>query len=117
MLLKNYKINLRHHEAHNVRAKCNFKDKCKWLCYGAIYKDCGKFMSKNYHPIHKCSPSNKNKMCTSKFLTSIFKDEVTKQQAFEDLGNTRIVQAGATTVCGQNNLLQGKYDDSQRDHE
>ena len=42
-------------------------------------RDSGKFMIENYHPIHKCLPSNKNKMCTTKFLANRFKDEITKQ--------------------------------------
>ncbi|KAH0686118.1 hypothetical protein KY289_016874 [Solanum tuberosum] len=71
---KNYQIKLRPNEAHRVRAKCKFKEKCKWLFYGAIDRDCGKFMIKNYHPIHKCSPSNKNKMCTTKFLVVVDKE-------------------------------------------
>ncbi|WMV25820.1 hypothetical protein MTR67_019205 [Solanum verrucosum] len=76
---KNYQIKLRRNEAHRVRAKCKFKEKCKWLCYGAIDRDSGDFMIKNYYLIHKCLPSNKNKMCTTKFLASRFKDEITKQ--------------------------------------
>ncbi|KAH0712174.1 hypothetical protein KY289_008133 [Solanum tuberosum] len=48
-------------------------------CYGAIDRDSGNFMIKNYHHIQKCLPSNKNKMCTTKFLASRFKDEITKQ--------------------------------------
>ncbi|KAK6776159.1 hypothetical protein RDI58_027160 [Solanum bulbocastanum] len=76
---KHYQIKLRPNEAHRVRAKCKFKEKCKWLCYGAIDRDSGNFMIKNYYPIHKCLPSNKNKMCTTKFLASRFKDEITKQ--------------------------------------
>ncbi|KAK6786170.1 hypothetical protein RDI58_014695 [Solanum bulbocastanum] len=36
---KNYQIKLRPNEAHRVRAKCKFKEKCKWLCYGAIDRD------------------------------------------------------------------------------
>ncbi|WMV52244.1 hypothetical protein MTR67_045629 [Solanum verrucosum] len=36
---KNYQIKLRPNEAHRVRAKCKFKGKCKWLCYGAIDRD------------------------------------------------------------------------------
>ncbi|KAH0666225.1 hypothetical protein KY285_027431 [Solanum tuberosum] len=35
----NYQIKLRPNEAHRVRAKCKFKEKCKWLCYGAIDRD------------------------------------------------------------------------------
>ncbi|KAH0702390.1 hypothetical protein KY290_017679 [Solanum tuberosum] len=37
---KNYQIKLRPNEAHRVRAKCKFKEKCKWLFYGAIDRDC-----------------------------------------------------------------------------
>nr|XP_009799507.1 PREDICTED: uncharacterized protein LOC104245584 [Nicotiana sylvestris] len=36
-------------------------------------------MVKNYHPVHKCNTSNKNKLCTFKFVANKFKDEITKQ--------------------------------------
>ncbi|KAK6777528.1 hypothetical protein RDI58_024245 [Solanum bulbocastanum] len=36
---KHYQIKLRPNEAPRVRAKCKFKEKCKWLCYGAIDRD------------------------------------------------------------------------------
>ncbi|KAF3639383.1 hypothetical protein FXO38_22691 [Capsicum annuum] len=32
-------IVLRPNETHRVRAKCKFKPKCSWLCYGAIDRD------------------------------------------------------------------------------
>ena len=76
---KNYQIKLRPNEAHRVWAKCKFQEKCKWLCYGAIDRYSGNFMIKNYHPIHKCLPSNKKKMCTTKFLAKRFKDKITNQ--------------------------------------
>ena len=76
---KIYQIKLRPNEAHRVRAKCKFQEKCKWLCYSTIDRDSGNFMIKNYHPIHKCLASNKNKMCTNKFLENRFKDKITKE--------------------------------------
>ncbi|XP_049390426.1 uncharacterized protein LOC125854873 [Solanum stenotomum] len=107
---KNYQIKLRPNEAHRVRTKCKFKEKCKWLCYGAIDRDSGNFMIKNYYPIHKCLPSNKNKMCTTKFLVSRFKDEITKQPSLriweiqelcrEELG----LQVGRT-ICYKANMM------------
>ena len=57
-----------------ARAKCKFQEKCKWLCYGAIDRDSGNFMIKNFHAIQKYVPSNKNKMSTTKFLATRFKD-------------------------------------------
>ena len=65
-------------------------------CY---YRDSGNFMIKNYYPIHKCLPSHKNKMCTTKFISSRLKDEITKQP-FENMGNKRIMQGGVRTACG-----------------
>ena len=49
------------------------------MCGGATDRDSGNFMIKNYHPIHKCLPSNKKKMCTTKFLAKRFKDKITNQ--------------------------------------
>ncbi|WMV26829.1 hypothetical protein MTR67_020214 [Solanum verrucosum] len=101
---KNYQIKLRPNEAHRVRAKCKFKEKCKWLCYGAIDRDSGNFMIKNYYPIHKCLPSNKNKMCTTKFLASRFKDEITRQPSLriweiQELCREKLGLQVGRTIC------------------
>jgi len=71
-------IKLRPNEPHRVRAKCKSK-RCKWVCYACIDRDSGDFKVKNYYPVHKCDTSNKNKLCTSKFVAKKFKDEITKQ--------------------------------------
>ncbi|XP_070002064.1 uncharacterized protein [Nicotiana sylvestris] len=41
-------------------------------------RDSGDFKVKNYYPVHKCDTSNKNKLCTSKFVAKKFIDEITK---------------------------------------
>ncbi|XP_009783063.1 uncharacterized protein LOC107771010 [Nicotiana tabacum] len=71
-------IKLRPNEPHRVRAKCKSK-RCKWVCYACIDRDSGDFKVNNYYPVHKCDTSNKNKLCTSKFVAKKFKDEITKQ--------------------------------------
>ncbi|PHU18364.1 hypothetical protein BC332_14059 [Capsicum chinense] len=72
-------IVLRPNEIHRVRAKCKFKPKCSWLCYGEIDRDSCNFMIKNYNPVYKCKTSNKNKMCTTKFVADRFRDDIIKQ--------------------------------------
>ncbi|KAM3307611.1 hypothetical protein P3S67_009354 [Capsicum chacoense] len=72
-------IILRPNETRRVGAKCKFKSKCSWLCYGAIDRNSDNFMIKNYNPVHKCTTSNKNKMCTTKFVADRFKDDIIKQ--------------------------------------
>lgn len=73
------KLKLRPNEQKRVKVRCENK-RCKWLLYGVLDRDSGDFMVKNYHPVHKCITSNKNKLCTSKFVAEKFKDEIIKQR-------------------------------------
>ena len=49
------------------------------MLYASIDRDSGDFIVKNYHPIHKCIPSNRNKLCNSKFIARKFKDRIISQ--------------------------------------
>ena len=71
-------LKLRPNEKHRVRVKCK-NVKCKWLLYVSINRDSGDFIVKNYHPIHKCIPLNRNKLCNSKFIARKFKDRIISQ--------------------------------------
>lgn len=71
-------LKLRPNEKHRVRVKCK-NVKCKWLLYASIGRDSGDFIVKNYHPIHKCIPLNRNKLCNSKFIARKFKDRIISQ--------------------------------------
>lgn len=72
------RLKLKPNESHRVRVKCEDK-KCKWLLFASIDKDFGDFMVKNYYSVHVCITSTKNKLCTFKFITNKFKDEITCQ--------------------------------------
>ncbi|XP_049356434.1 uncharacterized protein LOC125821057 [Solanum verrucosum] len=71
-------IKLRPNEKHRVRVKCKNAN-CKWLLYASIDKDSGDFIVKNYHPVHKCIPLNRNKLCNSKLIARKFKDRIVSQ--------------------------------------
>ena len=71
-------LKLRPNEKHRVRVKCK-NVKCKWLLYASIDRDSGDFIVKNYNPIHKCIPLNRNKLCNSKLITRKFKDRIISQ--------------------------------------
>ena len=71
-------LKLRPNEKHRVRVKCK-NVKCKWLLYDSIDRDSCDFILKNYNPIHKCIPLNRNKLCNSKFITITFKHRIISQ--------------------------------------
>ncbi|WMV45057.1 hypothetical protein MTR67_038442 [Solanum verrucosum] len=71
-------IKLRPTEKHRVRVKCKNAN-CKWLLYASIDRDSGDFIVKNYHPVHKCIPLNRNKLCNSKLIARKFKDRIVSQ--------------------------------------
>nr|ANJ02794.1 transposase [Solanum demissum] len=66
-------IKLRPNEKHRVKVKCKNAN-CKWLLYASIDRDSGDFIVKNYHPVHKCIPLNRNKLCNSKAKQRIMKE-------------------------------------------
>ncbi|XP_049414780.1 uncharacterized protein LOC125877564 [Solanum stenotomum] len=68
-------IKLRPNEKHRVRVKCKNAN-CKWLLYASIDRDSGDFIVKNYHPVHKCIPLNRNKLCNSKAKQRIMKENM-----------------------------------------
>ncbi|WMV25936.1 hypothetical protein MTR67_019321 [Solanum verrucosum] len=71
-------IKLRPNEKHRVRVKCKNAN-YKWLLYASIDRDSGDFIVKNYHPVHKCIPLNRNKLCNSKLIARKFKDRIVSQ--------------------------------------
>ncbi|KAM3290891.1 hypothetical protein P3S67_019180 [Capsicum chacoense] len=72
------RLKLKPNEKHRVRVRCEEK-KCKWLLFASIDKHSGDFVVKHYYPVHVCTTTIKNKLCTSKFIASKFKDEITLQ--------------------------------------
>ncbi|PHU21992.1 hypothetical protein BC332_07099 [Capsicum chinense] len=53
--------------------KVRYDENCK------LVVDSSDFIVKNYHPIHKCIPLNKNKMCDSKLIARKYKDRIVSQ--------------------------------------
>ncbi|XP_019248311.1 PREDICTED: uncharacterized protein LOC109227565 [Nicotiana attenuata] len=96
-------LKLKPNEKERVRATCKEK-RCNWLFYAALDRDSGEFMVKNYHPVHKCNTSNKNKLCTYKFVANEFKDEITKQPymkiwELQELCRDRLGLYVGRTIC------------------
>ncbi|XP_070011813.1 uncharacterized protein [Nicotiana sylvestris] len=58
-------LKLKPNESTRVRVK--YKSKiCHRELFASFDRDSGNFIVKKYHPIHKCTPMNKNKLCNSK---------------------------------------------------
>ncbi|XP_060176199.1 uncharacterized protein LOC132606640 [Lycium barbarum] len=97
-------LKLRPNQPSKVRAKCKGNKQCKWLCYAAIDRDSGDFMIKSYHPVHKCTTSNKNKMCNTKWLAARFKDDIIKQPSLriweiQDMCRDKLGLYVGRTIC------------------
>ncbi|KAF3617770.1 putative transcription factor MYC2-like [Capsicum annuum] len=71
-------VKLKPNEKHRIRVKC-ISANCNWLLFSSTDSDSGDFIVKNYNPIHKCIPLNKNKMCDSKLVARKFKDRIASQ--------------------------------------
>ncbi|XP_009804002.1 uncharacterized protein [Nicotiana sylvestris] len=73
-----YKVQLKlnPNEKHKIRIKCKSKGLCTWELYASTDRDSGDFIVKKYQPIHKCTTKNKNKLCTSKYITHKYKDRI-----------------------------------------
>ncbi|XP_047258541.1 uncharacterized protein LOC124890784, partial [Capsicum annuum] len=71
-------VKLKPNEKHRIRVKC-IAANCNWLLFASTNRDSGDFIVKNYNPIHKCIPLNKNKICDSKLVARKFKDRIVSQ--------------------------------------
>ncbi|XP_059306282.1 uncharacterized protein LOC132057682 [Lycium ferocissimum] len=70
----------------------------------SVDKKSGDFMVKTYHPIHKCTPLNKNKMCNAKFISNRFRDRITSQPTIriweiQDLVRDQLGLYIGRTIC------------------
>ncbi|KAM3267666.1 hypothetical protein P3S67_032084 [Capsicum chacoense] len=68
-------VKLKTNEKYRIRVKY-IATNCNWLLFASTDRDSGDFSVKNYKPIHKCIPLNKNKMCDSKLVARKFKDRI-----------------------------------------
>ncbi|XP_055836398.1 uncharacterized protein LOC129905025 [Solanum dulcamara] len=64
-------------ESTRVRVKC--KSGCPWLLYAIKEGRSENFTIKTYNPRHKCTRTNTNFLCNSKFLSKYLKDRIISQ--------------------------------------
>ncbi|XP_009630971.1 uncharacterized protein LOC107778523 [Nicotiana tabacum] len=62
-----------------TRVRCKCKDGCPWHLFASYDSGTKDFVVKKYIPIHIYEPTNKNKLCNSKYLAEKFKDRIRKQ--------------------------------------
>ena len=74
-VLKGVDIKLRPNETGRVRGKCKSVG-CKWFISGSID---GNTTVKTYNLVQSCWRTNRNKLCTSKFITNYYKDRIISQ--------------------------------------
>ncbi|XP_059301891.1 uncharacterized protein LOC132053805 [Lycium ferocissimum] len=96
-------LKLKPNEQKKVRCRCKSKI-CNWRLYASVDKKSGDFMVKTYHPIHKCTPLNKNKMCNAKFISNVFRDRITSQPTIriweiQDLVRDQLGLYVGRTIC------------------
>ena len=61
-------------EPTRVRVRC--VEGCPWLLFASLDSRTNNFVVKNYNPIHKCDPTNRNKLCNTKFLSSHYNERI-----------------------------------------
>ncbi|KAF3620277.1 putative ADP-ribosylation factor GTPase-activating protein AGD14-like [Capsicum annuum] len=64
-------------EPTRVRIKCTTG--CIWLLYNSIDSRSMNFVVKTYNSVHKCDPTNRNRLCNTKFLASHFNERIKEQ--------------------------------------
>ena len=74
-MVRVFSSRLRPNEAHRVRVTYK-KEKYDWHLHVSVDGNTKDFTLKTYNPMHKCGRTNKNKLCTSKFIANFFKERV-----------------------------------------
>ncbi|XP_060211943.1 uncharacterized protein LOC132639517 [Lycium barbarum] len=64
-------------EATRVRVRC--VEGCPWLLFASLDSRTNNFVVKTYNPIHTCDPTNRNKLCNTKFLSSHYNERIKEQ--------------------------------------
>jgi len=90
-------------EPTRVRVKCK-KASCPWLLVASYDSRTKDFVVKNYNPVHKCDPTNRNKLCNSKFLAKRFNERIKEQPnirifKFQELIRKKLGLYVGRTVC------------------
>ncbi|XP_059302141.1 uncharacterized protein LOC132054092 [Lycium ferocissimum] len=64
-------------EPTRVRVRC--VEGCPWLLFASLDSRTNNFVVKTYNPIHMCDPTNRNKLCNTKFLSSHYNERIKEQ--------------------------------------
>ncbi|XP_070015766.1 uncharacterized protein [Nicotiana sylvestris] len=86
-----------------MRVKCK-KTSYPWLLVASYDSRTKNFVVKNYNPVHKCDPTNRNKLCNSKFLAKMFNKRIKEQFnirifKFQELIRKKLGLYVGRTVC------------------
>ncbi|XP_070042533.1 uncharacterized protein [Nicotiana tomentosiformis] len=109
-------------EPTRVRVKYK-KTSCPWLLVASYDSRTKDFVVKNYNPIHKCDPTNRNKLCNSKYLAKRFNERIKEQHNIRVIkildykdeflrsnpGSTYIVKLSDETFEGGKKIFLGFY--------
>ncbi|XP_070035142.1 uncharacterized protein [Nicotiana tomentosiformis] len=101
-------LKLKPNEPSRVRVKCKSKI-CQWEMFASLDRD-SNFIVKKYHPIHKCTLMNKNKLYNSKYIANKFKDRITSQPyiriwEIQELVRNKLGLYVSRTICYRANQI------------
>ena len=74
--VEHVKIEMHINEPTRVRVMCT--NGCPWVLYASFDSRTNNFVVKPYNPVHKCDPTNRNKLY-SKFLSIHYNERIKKQ--------------------------------------
>ncbi|XP_060170907.1 uncharacterized protein LOC132601867 [Lycium barbarum] len=72
-------VDIKKHVNEPLRVRVRCVENCPWLLFASFDSRTYNFVVKNYNPIHKCDPTNRNKLCNSKFLASHYNERIKEQ--------------------------------------
>ncbi|XP_049354774.1 uncharacterized protein LOC125819371 [Solanum verrucosum] len=98
-------------EPTRVRVRCTVG--CPWVLFASFDSRTNNFVVKTYNRVHKCDPTNRNKLCNSKFLSSHYSERIKEQPAirifeFQGLIKKELDLYVGRTMCrrARNKVLQ-----------
>ncbi|KAH0776822.1 hypothetical protein KY290_008233 [Solanum tuberosum] len=98
-------------EPTRVRVRCTVG--CPWVLFASFDSRTNNFVVKTYNPVPKCDPTNRNKLCNSKFLSSHYSERIKEQPdirifEFQGLIKKELDLYVGRTVCrrARNKVLQ-----------
>ena len=75
-------LRLRPNDVHRVKVTYK-KETCDWHLHASVDGNTKDFTLKTLNLMHKCGRTNKNKLCTLKFITNFFKERVLSQPSIK----------------------------------